>query len=149
MKMKHAHILLFLGLVALVLIAASTATGTKYYTVNNKAQLYTWALDTITNAGNDTLILGEVQSSNWYGILHVDGKQLTGTQGIAVIVQRSGFASPDSDQWGEDTRDTLNGTSEQLFIDLGRLEAFSYRVIIDGYGTQSTEYEAVLNLKKD
>jgi hypothetical protein len=135
---------LFVGL-----IAATSADSTKYKTSAEKAFVYAWDTDTITNAGNDTLTIGDIQTSNWYGMLHVDGKQLSGTQGIAVIVQYSGFANPDADQWAEETRDTLNGSAENLVIDLGRMEALSYRVIVDGYGTQSSEYEPALVLKKD
>lgn len=140
---------LLLAMVIIGFVAATSADTTKYKTQAEKATVYSWGLDTITNAGNDTLTIGDIQTSNWYGLLHVDGKQLSGTQGIAVIVQYSGFADPDADQWAEETRDTLNGSQENLIIDLGRSEAIKYRVIMDGYGTQSTEYEAVLNLKKD
>lgn len=140
---------LLLAMVIIGFVAATSADTTKYKTQAEKATVYSWGLDTIADAANDTLTIGDIQTSNWYGLLHVDGKQLSGTQGIAVIVQYSGFASPDADQWAEETRDTLNGTQENLIIDLGRSEAIKYRVIMDGYGTQSTEYEAVLNLKKD
>jgi hypothetical protein len=147
MKKLFPYLAVFLGI---ALIAAVSATSTKYFTVNHRAELIDWPLDTTTNAGNDTLNIVDVQASNWYGLLHVDGKQLSGTQGIVVIVQRSAFPAPDSDQWDEETRDTLNGSLEQLQIDLGRMEAFRYRIIMDGYqATQSTEWEAALNLKKD
>lgn len=147
--MKKRLLNFFAALGVLVLLSAAAGVGTQYYTVSNKAHVYNWTQDTIANAANDTLTLPDVQSSNWYGIFHIDGKQLSGTQAIAVIVQRSGFESPASDQWDEETRDTLNGSLEQVMIDLGRMEAFNYRVVIDAYGTQSTEYDAVLNLKKD
>lgn len=140
--------LIGLIIAAILAIAATSATTTRYSTAPEKAQILTWSLDTIADAANDTLTMG-LQTSNWYGLLQLDGKQLSGTQGIAVIVQHSAFASPDSDQWAESTRDTLNGSLEQLVIDLGRLEASNYRIIMDGYGTQSTEYEASLVLKKD
>lgn len=146
--MKTSHTFLFV-LAAFILIAATAATGTKYYTIPNKAQSYTWAVDTITDAENDTLTIADLQTSNWYGLLQVDGKQLTGTQLLAIIVQASAFDSPDADQWYEVQRDTANGSLEQVNIDLEQLDAFNYRIIIDGAGTQSSEYEAVLNLKKD
>lgn len=136
-------------LAAIALIAATTATGTKLFTVSHKAQEYTWAVDTITDTEADTLTLGEVQASNWYGVLAVDGRQLSGTQSIIVAVQGSAWRSPDSDQWKEVARDTLNGTQEVIHIDLSRVALFSYRAILTGSGTQSTEYEAIVPLKKD
>lgn len=136
-------------ILAIGLMAASAGVGTRYTTITEKAQVYNWTQDTIANAANDTLTISGMQTSNWYGMFHIDGKQLSGTQAIAVIVQRSCFESPASDQWDEETRDTLNGSLEQVQIDLGRLECLNYRFVIDAYGTQSTEYDAVLNLKKD
>lgn len=149
MKNASPYIIFLFVLSAFVLIAATASTGTKYYTISNKAQVYEWILDTITDAENDTLTIADLQTSNWYGLLQVDGKQLSGTQLLAIIVQASAFASPDADQWYEVQRDTANGTLEQVAIDLEQLDAISYRVIIDGAGTQSSQYEAVLNLKKD
>ena len=139
----------FFAIIGVCVLIAATATKTKYYPSSNKADLYVWDLDTLTNAANDTLLLGEIQSSNWHGLFQIDGKQLSGTQSIIVIAQRSAFPDPDADQWKEQTRDTLNGALEQVVIDLGRLGAFNYRFILDGGGTQSTEWEAVLNVKKD
>lgn len=148
--MKNSFLTYF-GVLALVFVLMSTVAPAvvKYTTATEKTQYISWVLDTITDAENDTLLMNGVQSSNWYGELQVDGKQLSGTQGIAVIVQGSVFASPDSDQWDEVTRDTVNGSLEQVTIDLGQMGRFNYRIILDGYGTQSSEYEAALNLKKD
>lgn len=148
--MKNSFLTYF-GVLALffVLMSAVTPSIVRYNTSTEKAQVFTWAVDTITNAGNDTLTVSGLQTSNWYGELQVDGRQLSGTQGIAVIVQGSAFPSPDSDQWDEITRDTVNGSLEQVTIDLGRMGRVNYRIILDGYGTQSSEYEAALNLKKD
>lgn len=147
---RYAIIAAALMVIALVFMAASAGVGTRYTTISEKAQVYNWTQDTIANAANDTLTIGSMQTSNWYGMFHIDGKQLSGTQGLAVIVQRSCFESPASDQWDEETRDTVNGSLEQVQIDLGRLECLNYRIIVDGYqATQSTEYDAVLNLKKD
>lgn len=131
------------------LMSTVNPTATRYNTSANKAQYYTWVFDTITNTGADTLNITDTQTSNWYGVLQADGKKLTGTMLLDVQVERSCFTSPDSDQWKVESRDTLNGTTEQIFIDLGRMEAFKYRVIVTGTGTQTAEYECVLNLKKD
>ena len=148
--MKHSFLTYF-GVLALVFVLMSTVAPSvvKYATSTEKAQVVSWVLDTITDAENDTLLMNRVQSSNWYGELQVDGRQISGTQLLAVIVQGSAFPSPDSDQWDEVTRDTVNGSLEQVTIDLGQMGRVNYRVIIDGAGTQSSEYEAVLNLKKD
>lgn len=148
--MKNSFLTYF-GVLALffVLMSAVTPSIVRYNTSSEKAQVFTWAVDTITNAGNDTLTISGLQTSNWYGELQIDGKQLSGTQAIVAIVQGSAFPSPDSDQWDEITRDTVNGSLEQVTIDLGQMGRVNYRLILDGYGTQSSEYEAVLNLKKD
>lgn len=148
--MKNSFLTYF-GVLALVFVLMSTVAPAvvKYTTATEKTQVITWVLDTITDAENDTLVMNGIQSSNWYGELQVDGRQLSGTQGIAVIVQGSAFPSPDSDQWDEVTRDTVNGSLEQVTIDMGRMGRVNYRIILDGYGTQSSEYEAALNLKKD
>lgn len=148
--MKNSFLTYF-GVLALVFVLMSTVAPSvvKYATATEKTQVVSWPLDTITNAGNDTLLMNGVQSSNWYGELQVDGRQLSGTQAIVAIVQGSAFPSPDSDQWDEVTRDTVNGSLEQVTIDLGQMGRVNYRLILDGYGTQSSEYEAVLNLKKD
>ena len=138
---------LFLGV--FFLMSTVNPTSTRYNTSTNKAQHYTWVFDTITDTGADTLNITDTQTSNWYGMLQVDGKKLTGTMLVDVQVERSNFVSPDADQWAVETRDTLNGTTEQIFIDLGRMESFRYRVILTGTGTQTAEYEAVMNLKKD
>ncbi|MBK6903989.1 MAG: hypothetical protein IPH04_14615 [Saprospirales bacterium] len=136
-------------ILAIGLMAATAGVGTKYTTSAEKAQVYNWTLDTITDAENDTLTITSLQTSNWYGALHIDGRQISGTQMLAVIVQRSCHESPATDQWDEETRDSVNGSSEQVIIDLGRMECFNYRVIVDGAGTQVAEYDAVLSLKKD
>lgn len=148
--MKNSFLTYF-GVLALffVLMSAVTPSIVRYNTSSEKAQVFTWAVDTITNAGNDTLTISGLQTSNWYGELQIDGKQLSGTQAIVAIVQGSAFPSPDSDQWDEITRDTVNGSLEQVTIDLGQMGRVNYRVVLDGYGTQSSEYEAALNLKKD
>lgn len=148
--MKNSFLTYF-GVLALVFVLMSTVAPAvvKYTTATEKTQVITWVLDTITDAENDTLVMNGIQSSNWYGELQVDGRQLSGTQGIVVIVQGSAFPSPDSDQWDEVTRDTVNGSLEQVTIDMGQMGRVNYRIILDGYGTQSSEYEAALNLKKD
>lgn len=148
--MKNSFLTYF-GVLALffVLMSAVTPSIVRYNTSSEKAQVFTWAVDTITNAGNDTLTISGLQTSNLYGELQIDGKQLSGTQAIVAIVQGSAFPSPDSDQWDEITRDTVNGSLEQVTIDLGQMGRVNYRVVLDGYGTQSSEYEAALNLKKD
>lgn len=140
----------FALLAVVVLMAASAGVRTRYNTSAEKAMVYNWTQDTTTNAGNDTLTLAsELQTSNWYGTFQADGRQLSGTQLIAVIVQSSCFESPASDQWDEVTRDTLNGSLEQVTINLSRMGALHYRFVMDGAGTQSTEWDCVLNLKKD
>jgi hypothetical protein len=126
------------------------ASATGLGTTGARAYIYTWDLDTITNTANDTLNINDTQTSNWVGFLHLDGKQLSGTQGVAVIIEQSCFVTPDADQWSELTRDTLNGSLEQLIINTGTLGAARYRIILDGYeASQSVEYEPVLFLKKD
>lgn len=151
MKLFQNPYFVLVGLVAfaVTVMAAVSPSVVRYQTSTEKAQVFTWTLDTITNAANDTLNFSGLQTSNWLGELQADGKQLSGTQGIAVIVQGSAFPSPDSDQWFEVTRDTLNGSLEQLHIDLAQLGLVNYRIILDGYGTQSTEYEVAVNVKKD
>lgn len=156
MKIKNIFLSLFalFGVVALF-VAAGQALGTS----STKAYEYTWDLDTLTNTANDTLYLdtdatisapGDLITSNWYGTLQADGNQISGTQGIAIIVEASNFRTPDADQWFEVARDTLSGSLEQEVIEIGRMGSAYYRIIMDGYeATQSVEYEPALFLKKD
>lgn len=151
MKQLQNPYFVLVGLIAFMLIfaAAVSPSVVRYNTSADKAQVFSWLLDTITDAENDTLTFSSLQTSLWSAALQVDGKQLSGTQLIATIVQGSAFPSPDADQWVEITRDTVNGSIEQLRIDIGDLDYVNYRIILDGAGTQSSEYEAIVDVKKN
>jgi len=151
MKTIFSSYMTIFGLIAfaVLLLATVSPSVVRYNTSADKVQILSWTLDTITDAANDTLLFSGIQTSKWDATIHADGRQVSGTQLIAVIVQGSGFASPDADQWKEITRDSLNGSIEQVRIDLGTLDMVNYRIILDGAGTQVAEYEVVANLKKD
>jgi len=135
--------------VAVSVMAAVSASGTKYNTGASKAYAYDWTSDTITDAGNDTLTIGELQTSKWTGAIHCTGTQLSGTQLVDVRLQGSAFAVPAAADWVQVANDTLNGAAESLRIQAGTLDLLNYRIIMDGTGTQSSTYKCRFLLKKD
>lgn len=151
MKNRFSSYLALFGAIALVglLMAAVSPSVARYATSADKVQILSWPLDSITNTAADTLLFSGIQTSKWNAAIHVDGKQISGTQVLVAQLQGSGFALPDADQWKEIARDTCNGALEQVFIDAGELDLVNYRIILTGVGTMVAEYEVVVNLKKD
>lgn len=146
---KHPLVLFALLLIVTVFIAATAASGTKYNTGSSKAYAYDWSLDTIADAANDTLTIGDLQTSKWNGAIHCIGTQISGTQLLDVRLQGSAFASPGASEWVAIANDTLNGAAESLRIQAGTLDLLNYRIIVDGTGTQSSSYKCRFLLKKD
>ena len=114
----------------------------------SKTATYTWTLDTITNAANDTLTLpfGNVLS-NYEWAYFVTRTNISGTTNIAVAVQASGRQSGDTDWTQVGVTSATTATNE--IISGTSFHGLRHRIIVDGTGTQSSSYRitAVMKLK--
>lgn len=101
---------------------------------------YTWDLDTITNAANDTLVLPWSIQSRYTGALQVTRTNISGTTALAVSLQASVTNSSSTDvTWVQVAATSGTGATAEL-LTLSELYGQRYRVIIDGSGTQSSSY---------
>lgn len=96
--------------------------------------------DTITNTEKDTLSLPNVLTLWETAILDIETTQLSGTQAIIVVVQKSAKV-PTTATWHEHVRDTLTA-NQDVILSFGPTDAYKYRYIVNGYtGTQSVKYD--------
>lgn len=94
---------------------------------------------TVTNLGNDTTYFREPMESNYRASLFVESDRTSGTTAFSVIVQTRP-TSTDFPFVPVDTLSFVNADSVSTKrLDLGNLDGYEYRVIVDGSGTQVTE----------
>lgn len=122
---------------------------------------YTYTTDTITNAANDTLYLPASMRpvlSNFQMSVAVTRTNISGTTALAVKVEESNYrysgSTPPTAGWAA-TLNSANAaaataattaTTENLYIP--NAYGVSYRIIVDGSGTQSSSYVIRVVLKK-
>lgn len=100
----------------------------------------TWALDTITNAANDTLTLPWTLQSRYTGSLQITRTNISGTTNIAVSIQASVTSSSGTDATWVTVATTSATTATAELLTLAETYGQRYRIIVDGTGTQSSSY---------
>ena len=100
----------------------------------------TWALDTITNAANDTLTLPWTLQSRYTGALQITRTNISGTTNIAVSIQASVTSSSGTDATWVTVATTSATTATAELLTLAETYGQRYRIIVDGTGTQSSSY---------
>lgn len=122
---------------------------------------YAWTKDTLSNANNDTLYLPSrlrPVESDFIMAFAIKRTSISGTANVAVKIEESIYAysgtTPPTKGWTTSynnigaAADTDATTATEETIRIPNAYGRSYRVIIDGTGTQSTSYEAGVLLKK-
>lgn len=100
----------------------------------------TWALDTITNAANDTLTLPWTMQSRYTGALQITRTSISGTANIAVSIQASVTSASSTDVTWVTVATTAATTATPELLTLAETYGQRYRIIVDGTGTQSSSY---------
>ena len=100
----------------------------------------TWALDTITNAANDTLVLPWSLQSRYTGALQITRTNISGTTNLAVSIQASVTSSSGTDATWVTVATTSATTATAELLTLAETYGQRYRIIVDGTGTQSSSY---------
>ena len=141
---------------AILGIAATTATTTRYNNSGNRTYKYSASLDTLTNTANDTINIDELLTSQWTYNWQINCTNISGTTNIIAILQESNNNS----NWYEVERDTaatteilrLHGSELNADPDnnvLGYVKGLYQRLILDGGGTHSTSYTVDCVMKKE
>lgn len=122
---------------------------------------YTYTKDTIANAANDTLYLPSTMrpvTSNFQICYDVTRTNISGTTNLAVKVEESTYrysgSTPPTAGWAASLNSAgsaaetaaTTATTEAIYIP--NAYGVSYRIIIDGTGTQSSSYVIRVVLKK-
>jgi len=137
------------------------ALGETFFAPSGSFYERLYALDTITNAANDTLYLPSNMRplfSDFQMALNVTRTNISGTTSLAVKVEETNYpyvsTTPPTAGWSA-TLNSANAaaatvattaTTEQLMI--RNAYGINFRVIIDGAGTQSSSYRIRWTLKK-
>lgn len=135
--------------------------GTEYEYRAGRYYAYTFALDTITDAANDTLYLPSRMSdlhSNFQGCVSVTRTNISGTTNIAVKVEEtaydySGSTAP-TEGWASALK--VGGTAAATAATTATIEnlnipesyGMAWRIVVDGTGTQSSSYKIRVVLKQ-
>lgn len=129
--------------------------GAEYFAANDRTFYeYTWALDTITNAANDTLtipssVAASVMYSDFEYQYSIIRTSLSGTINLALKIEQSNYSSntsPGNSSWA--TLASGIGTGATVEYLTGDCTAMRLRYIVDGTGTQSSSYRLRVILKK-
>jgi hypothetical protein len=133
----------------------------EYQTTGTAMYEHTWNKDTITNAANDTLYLPSrirPVNSDFLIALSIHRTSISGTANLAVKVEESVYnytgSTPPTRGWVTSfnnlgsAADTDATTATDETIRIPNAYGRSYRIIIDGTGTQSTSYDARILMKR-
>jgi hypothetical protein len=101
---------------------------------------YTWTLDTLSNANNDTITVPWVIQSRYTGALQITRTSISGTANVAVSIQASVTNSSSTDVTWVTVATTTATTATAELLTLAETYGQRYRIIVDGTGTQSTSY---------
>ena len=100
----------------------------------------TWALDTITNAANDTLLMPWTMQNRYTGALQITRTNISGTTNLAITVQTNIASTSSTDAtWITVLTSSGTGATAEL-LTLEETYGQQYRIIVDGTGTQSSSY---------
>lgn len=131
------------------------ADGSEFLAGNDRTFYeYTWALDTITNAANDTLTLPSslaisVMYSDFEYSYSIVRTSISGTINLALKIEQSNYANntaPGNTAWA--SLATGSGTGATVEYLNGDCTAMRLRYIVDGTGTQSSSYRLRAIFKK-
>lgn len=131
------------------------ADGSEYFAGNDRTFYeYTWALDTIANANNDTLTLPSslaisVMYSDFEYQYSIVRTSISGTINLALKIEQSNYANntaPGNTAWA--SLATGSGTGATVEYLTGDCTAMRLRYIVDGTGTQSSSYRLRAIFKK-
>ena len=102
---------------------------------------YSYTLDTLTNANNDTLALPYTLQSRYTQAFQITRTSISGTANIAVTVQMSTTTSSTTDAIWVTVLTSAATTATPEVLTLAESYGQRYRIIFDGTGTQSTSYK--------
>ncbi len=131
------------------------ADGSEYFAGNDRTFYeYTWALDTLSNANNDTLTLPSslaisVMYSDFEYQYSIVRTSISGTANVALKIEQSNYpnnTAPGNTAWA--SLATGSGTGATVEYLTGDCTAMRLRYIVDGTGTQSTSYRLRAIFKK-
>ena len=144
------------------LITQNDEAGQLYFAPSGMFYEYTWRLDTISNANNDTLYLPSNLRplvSDFTVAVAITRTNISGTTNLAVKLEGTNWAysgsTPPTQGWAT-ALNTANAaaataattaTTEHILLP-STWGLINYRVIVDGTGTQSSSYRIRLTLKK-
>jgi len=107
---------------------------------SSNAIVKSWAVDTITNAENDTLSLGEVLASAYQYSYQVRLINLSGTRSIKFYLEQT--SATGSSRWMTvDSAITSGAVINNYLMRDANTWGNRHRIIIDGTGTQSISYK--------
>lgn len=133
----------------------------EYQSVGTSLYQYTYTKDTITNAANDTLYLPSTMrpvNSDFLIAYSITRTNISGTTNLAVKVEESTYkysgSTPPTAGWvaslntAGSAAATAATTATEEELRIPNAFGLSYRVIVDGTGTQSSSYVLRVVLKK-
>lgn len=120
--------------------------GAQYEPTASGIVRYTFTLDTITDAENDTLSFPYNVFSSYSSLYQITRTNISGTTNVAVTLQQSAVTSGNTDWVTVATTSATTATNEALT--LNPTYGVRYRLIVDGSGTQNTSYRITAVLKK-
>lgn len=97
-------------------------------------------VDTITNAGADTITLSTNLLSDLKYNWTITGDQLSGTIDLTIVIQESNQLTSSPDDWIQVGTATIDADDESVRITGEHVYGVKQRIIITGSGTQSAEY---------
>lgn len=151
MKAKHIFVGLFVfaTLYTGVRITAGRNDNTSASLMSTSSSIYapTISGDTITDAGADTIVVPGLLYSKWAASYTVSTTQLSGTQDIDFVVQEAPNSS--GGPWVQVGSVSTSGASDVDRITVATVYGVKHRIIVTGSGTQSTEYDIDVVMKKE
>lgn len=106
-----------------------------------------WTLDTITNAENDTLSLGEILASPYQYSYQVRLANVSGTRSIKFYLEQT--SATGSTRWMKvDSLTTSGAVINDYLMKSAETWGNKHRIIVDGTGTQVVSYKVDGWLKK-
>lgn len=121
--------------------------GVASFAPSSGAVVKSWTLDTITNAENDTLTLGEVLASPYQYSYQIRLANISGTRSIKFYLEQT--SGTGSTRWMKvDSAVTSGSTINDYLMKNAETWGNKHRIIVDGTGTQSVSYKVDGWLKK-
>jgi hypothetical protein len=161
MKNKFIFPLFVFVAFAIGLVAWNYPDG-EYQTSGGSSMFeHAYTKDTITNAANDTLYLPSrlrPVNSDFLIAVAINRTSISGTANVAVKVEESVYpytgSTPPTRGWvtslntANSSAATAATTATEETLRIPNAFGRSYRIIVDGTGTQSTSYDVRLLMKK-